>query len=149
VLVSTTDVRDGAAMLSRSILIVLSATCCLILAILEIRSDQTESASTKPYQATASAQLRQAVTIRNWDDGGDISRFAYLHTSEVFTSAVVHRSGQVSELPVALNPRVGAYRVKLANGRDQSLDEYVDGDNGIDGSSWFTMAASCTRHIHE
>jgi len=131
--VSTADFRGGAAMRSRSILVVLSATCCLILAISETHSNQTRSANSNAYSATVSAQLRQAVTIRNWDDGGDISRFAYVHTSEVFTSAVIHRSGPVSELPIALNPRVGAYRVKLENGRDQSLDEYVRGDNGIDG----------------
>jgi len=39
----------------------------------------------------------------------------------------------VSELTVALNPRIGAYRVKVEKGREESLDEYVGGGHGIDG----------------
>ena len=74
------------------------------------------------YSPAEAAQLRRSVTLQNWDDGGDVSRFVYLHTSEIFPSAVIHRSGPVSDLAVAPDPRIGAYRVKAENGREEDLN---------------------------
>jgi CubicO group peptidase (beta-lactamase class C family) len=118
-------------MLSRALLLVLATSCIL----LPIRATgvQNPSAKPEPNVPTEAAELRRAVTLQNWDDGGDISRFAYLHTSEIFPSAVIHRSGPVSELAVVPDSRVGAYRVKVENGREETLSEYISADHGIDG----------------
>ena len=48
------------------------------------------------------------VTLENWDDGGELSRFAYLHVSEIFPVAVVRRGGPVAPLPVEPNPATSA-----------------------------------------
>jgi len=118
-------------MSGRALLVVL-AVCCIVPAT-QRPGDQPRTANPEPYAPTESARLRRAVTLLNWDDGGDVSRFAYLHASEIFPSAVIHRYGPVSELAVAPNPKVGAYRVKAENGADEALSQYVTGGHGIDG----------------
>ena len=46
---------------------------------------------------------------------------------------MIHRSGPVSDLAVAPDPRVGPYRVKAENGREEDLNHYIAGGHGIDG----------------
>jgi CubicO group peptidase (beta-lactamase class C family) len=118
-------------MLPRALLVVL-ATCCIVPPT-RGTSEQTRPANPEPYASTEAARLRRAVTLQNWDDGGDVSRFVYLHASEIFPSAVIRRNGPVSELAVAPNPKVVAYRVKAENDREEALSEYIAADHGIDG----------------
>ena len=68
----------------------------------------------------------------NWDDGGERSRYVYLHASEFFPTAVVERSGPVSELLYEEDARVGAYEFTSESGERTSLEEYVSA-SGIDG----------------
>src|SRR5688572_2154893 len=67
------------------------------------------SAGPPGYSAEETARLRRAVTLENWDDGGEISRFVYQHVSEIFPVAVVRRGGAVVSLPVEPDPRIGRY----------------------------------------
>jgi hypothetical protein len=50
------------------------------------------------YTAAEASRLRRAVTLENWDDGGDVSRFVYLHMSQIFPAAVVRRSADTSSI---------------------------------------------------
>src|SRR5262245_37229317 len=85
------------------------------------------------YDAEEAGRLRRAVTLENWDDGGEISRFVYLHVSEVFPVAVVGRGGgPVSPLPGEGNPAVGRYVVDREGGRSLTLDDVVR-DGPFDG----------------
>src|SRR5262245_51332537 len=77
------------------------------------------------YSAEEAARLRRAVTLENWDDGGEISRFVYLNVSEIFPVAVVRRAGPMAPLPVAPDPAIGRYVVDRAGGRSVTLDEAV------------------------
>jgi CubicO group peptidase (beta-lactamase class C family) len=85
----------------------------------------TGSAQTTGPSAAESARLRRAVTLENWDDGGEISRFAYLNLSQVFPVAVVRRGGPILPLPVALDPAIGRFVAMRKDGRDVTLDELV------------------------
>jgi CubicO group peptidase (beta-lactamase class C family) len=73
--------------------------------------------------------LRSSVNIVNWDDGGDISRFVYLNSSEVFASAIVRRGGPARELPERPVPEVGRYALDDAGKRtlERFIDEELDG----------------------
>ncbi len=96
-------------------------------------SAQAPSQAGRVYSPTESERLRRAVNVQNWDDGGELTHFAYLHTSEVFLTADIHRKSSVSTLEEAPNPAVGAYVVKTENGRKVTLAEYIAADSGIDG----------------
>lgn len=77
------------------------------------------------YSAEEAARLRRAVTLENWDDGGELSRFAYRNISEIFPTAVVRRGGPVATLSEAPNPRIGAYIVDRKDDRAITLNEYL------------------------
>jgi CubicO group peptidase (beta-lactamase class C family) len=97
---------------------------------------QVRGNNSQTYLPTEAARLRGEVTLQNWDDGGDVSRFAYLHTSEIFPTAVIHRNGPLSVLEETRNPAVGAHLVqdlRTKSGSEETLDTYVAGDHGIDG----------------
>ena len=97
-------------------------------------SAQVPSHVSRVYSPTEAERLRRAVNIQNWDDGGELTHFAYLHTSEVFLTADIRRKGLESRLEEAPNPTVGAYVVKADDGRKATtLAEFIAGDPGIDG----------------
>lgn len=83
-------------------------------------------------RAEEAARLRRAVTLENWDDGGELSRFAYLNVSQLFSTTVVRRGGPIVPLPVALDPALGRYVVDTQGGRDVTLDQFVSGGS-LDG----------------
>jgi CubicO group peptidase (beta-lactamase class C family) len=85
------------------------------------------------YSAADAARLRRAITLQNWDDGGERSHFAYLHISEIFPTAVIQRSGMVSMLDRAPSAAVGAYPIVTDAGRRTTLAEYIAGDPRVDG----------------
>jgi CubicO group peptidase (beta-lactamase class C family) len=82
---------------------------------------------------TEAARLRREVNIQNWDDGGPVSHFAFLHTSEVFPTAVIPRAGPLTALEDAPNPAVGSYVVSGGDDRRLTLDQYIAEGHGIDG----------------
>lgn len=97
------------------------------------RAAQTSSQASSAYVPTENQRIRRAINIQNWDDGGELTHYAYLHMSEVFPTADISRSGPISPLVEAPNPAVGGYVVKTENGHKVTLAEFVAGDNGVDG----------------
>jgi CubicO group peptidase (beta-lactamase class C family) len=76
------------------------------------------------YSADEASRLRRAITLENWDDGGELSRFAYQHVSEIFPVAVIKRGGgPIAPLPVEPNPAIGRYVVESEGGRSVTLDQ--------------------------
>ncbi len=69
---------------------------------------------------------REEVTLPNWADGGELSRWVYTHPSEVFPAAVVRRDGAPVELTEALRSEIGQLKCKTAKGLDQSLYEAIN-----------------------
>jgi CubicO group peptidase (beta-lactamase class C family) len=84
------------------------------------------------YSAEEAGRLRRAVTLDNWDDGGALSRFVYLHVSEVFPVAVVRRGGAVAPLAEEIDPAIGRYVIDKTSGRALTLEQAVD-DGPFDG----------------
>ena len=82
-------------------------------------------ADAQSYSAQAATRLRREVTLENWDDGGERSRFAYLNISQVFPVAIVRRAGPIVTLPSEPNPAVGRYVVEKESGRDITLDQLL------------------------
>jgi CubicO group peptidase (beta-lactamase class C family) len=112
-------------------------TMLAITGLLRVMSRPTYAQAPNPaasaYVPTESQRIRRAINLQNWDDGGDLTHYAYLHTSEIFPVAGIHRSGLSSALVEAPNPAVGAYVVETENGPKVTLAEFVAGDHGIDG----------------
>lgn len=83
----------------------------------------------RPVDPQSAAELdrvmRAQVNRQSWDDGGEVSHWAYLHTSEVFPVAAVGRAGPVRELPVHLRPEIGDFPLPQRDGRKQTLQEYI------------------------
>jgi len=111
----------------------IAAVMVLMLATNLATEAQVQSQTTRVYTPTESERLRRAVNAQNWDDGGELTHFTYLHVSQVFLTEDIYRKGAVSILEEAPNPRVGAYTVETKDGRKVTLAEFVSGDNGIDG----------------
>jgi len=82
-------------------------------------------ADAQTYSAQEAARLRREVTLENWDDGGERSRFAYLNISQVFPAAIVRRAGPIVMLPPDPNPAIGRYVVEKKGGRDITLDQLL------------------------
>ena len=80
--------------------------CVLITSYLpgDASGQQINDATPHPPQAEANFHISatdidkylSAVNLKNWDDGGELSRFVYLRTSLVFPAANVQRAGPVS-----------------------------------------------------
>jgi CubicO group peptidase (beta-lactamase class C family) len=105
---------------------VLTRCAELMLAVVLAVAGATLVAAGPPgYTADEAGRLRRAVTLENWDDGGEISRFVYLNVSEVFPVAVVRRGGPVAALPVQPKPAIGRYVVDRSSGRAVTLDDAV------------------------
>jgi CubicO group peptidase (beta-lactamase class C family) len=60
----------------------------------------------------------------------DFTRFAYLNTSQCFPHALIHRSGRVAGLQVALSADVGSTR-EMTHAGEMTLDEWTS--NHLDG----------------
>ena len=111
----------------------IAAVMVLMLATNLASKAQVRSQTTRLYTPTESERLRRAVNVQNWDDGGELTHFAYLNVSQIFLTEDIHRKGPVSVLEEAPDPKVGAYLVETKDGRKVTLAEYISGDNGIDG----------------
>src|SRR5207253_175342 len=76
--------------------------------------------------------MRAQVTVDNWDKGGPLSHWVYIHLSEVFPAAVVRRAGAIVDLPAQLRPEIGGLKLKNDSGSDQTLDQFVN-NCAVDG----------------
>lgn len=59
--------------------------------------------------------VRTGITRANWDEGGDRSRWVYLHPSEIFPAAMLHRAAPERVLPVRLRPEIGAFELDASH----------------------------------
>lgn len=78
-----------------------------------------------PQDNTEAYNLRPLVNVKSWDDGGAISRFVYLHASEVFPAAIIKRSGPVSAMNAKLRPEIGDFVVEKQAGTDVTLRQVI------------------------
>ena len=76
--------------------------------------------------------IRKDVTVANWDKGGELSHWVYLHPSEVFPAGVVRREGALVDLPEALRPEIAQLELKGDNGSSQRLWQMVN-NGAVDG----------------
>jgi len=74
-------------------------------------------------EALASRFIRATWSL---DADPDLTRFAYLNTSQLFRHALIHRSGPIAELPSAPNSEIGKTKVKTHAG-EMTLDEWTAG----------------------
>lgn len=77
-------------------------------------------------------ELRRQVNRESWDNGGELSRFVYLHSSEVFAAAIVKRSGPVRVFGKRLRPQIAGFVVGDAKTPGRTLAELL-ADSGLDG----------------
>jgi CubicO group peptidase (beta-lactamase class C family) len=93
-------------------------------------SPEAEAPAFSPEEAE---RLSRAVNLENWDDGGEISRFAFLSMPEIFATAVIPRgAGEALPLPVARDDEISRYQVTLEPGGVVSFDDYVS-SGALDG----------------
>ena len=91
---------------------------------------QTHATPQMPVQRERSLHAR--VTLQNWDNGGELSRFVYLNATEIFPAAPVLRAGTVRDLPIHLRPEIGNFVINRQAGKDITLHEFVNGQD-MDG----------------
>jgi CubicO group peptidase (beta-lactamase class C family) len=83
-------------------------------------------------QSTTNGSMRAQVTVENWDKGGAISHWTYLHACGVSPTAIIRRGGATLDLPVQLLPEIGALKVLGANQKGQTLDQFIN-NGAVDG----------------
>jgi len=71
----------------------IAAVILLMLATNVASKAQIQSQASRVYTPTESERLRPAINVQNWDDGGELTHFAYLHVSQVFLTEDIHRNG--------------------------------------------------------
>ena len=76
--------------------------------------------------------FRAQVTLQNWDNGGELSRFVYLNATQIFPAASVVRAGAVRDLPLHLRPEIGNFVIDQQAGKDVTLHQFLTGGE-IDG----------------
>ena len=68
------------------------------------------------YSAKEIEDLRAQLSLSNWDRGGELSRFAFLHAPLFFRTSVLHRAGPVAALDWAPLSEVAAHPVRTGGG---------------------------------
>ena len=76
------------------------------------------------YSLEEATAFREAWTMDNWDDGGPLMRYVFLHMPEFWTHSVIHRGGPVKDLPLALRDDVAGFVTKTEMG-ELPLADYV------------------------
>jgi CubicO group peptidase (beta-lactamase class C family) len=104
------------------------------LLLLSLAACAPSSAPEKPaFSPEESERLAREVNLDNWDDGGEISRYAFLSMPKIFKSAVISRGGgEVLPLETALDPAIPRYTVTLEGRGAMALDDYVS-SGALDG----------------
>ena len=77
------------------------------------------------YTAEDAFGNHREFTYQNWSDGGEIMHYAFLHMSEFFTQAVIHRSGSISQLSSNARDDLAGLAVNTRMG-EMTLDAYVN-----------------------
>ncbi len=77
------------------------------------------------YGAERSFKNHAEFSLRDWSDGGEIMHYTFLHMSEFFTQALIHRAGPISELVADDRDDVRSYGLETKLGRID-LESYVE-----------------------
>src|SRR5439155_19880794 len=83
-------------------------------------------------QPAAPTPTRAQVTAENWDKGGAVSRWAYLHVSEVSPTAIIRRGRSIVDLPQQLRPEIGALKLSPPGEPEETLEQFVN-NGAVDG----------------
>jgi CubicO group peptidase (beta-lactamase class C family) len=104
------------------------ATILLLFAVMCFGQEPAPSISSVDHQRS----LRAQVNLKNWDEGGELTHWVFLHPGEVFPAAVVRRAGAVRDLPLRLRPEIGDFVVAQSDGRPVTLRDFIQLGN-VDG----------------
>ena len=83
-------------------------------------------------QPPVPSAMRAQVTVENWDKGGAVSRWAYLHVSEVSPTAIIRRGRSIIDLPQQLRPEIGALKLSPPGEPEETLEQFVN-NGAVDG----------------
>jgi CubicO group peptidase (beta-lactamase class C family) len=89
--------------------------------------------SKQTFAPTEDTRIRRTINNVNWDDGGEITHYVYLHTSEIFQTAVISARTPATPLEEASKPEVGSFIVSNEKDQKVTLDKYLAESRGIDG----------------
>ena len=78
----------------------------------------------KDFDLEESRRFHRELANRKFTDGGEMSRYLYLHFSEFYPHAVISRGGEIRELPLDLRQDVSNFNTTTDRG-EQSLNDYV------------------------
>jgi len=76
------------------------------------------------YTLEQSRAMHAAWTADNWDDGGDITRYTWLHMIEFWPHSIINRGGPVRRLPPTVRQDVANFITKTDLG-ELRLEDYV------------------------
>lgn len=82
------------------------------------------------YSIADADAYRRGFTIDNWDDGGPLTRYVFLHMSEFWAHSLIDRAGEIRPLERALRDDLDKAIVRTAAG-EQPLEDYVE-DERVD-----------------
>jgi hypothetical protein len=82
-------------------------------------------------QPPVPSAMRAQVTVENWDKGGAVSHWAYLHASEVSPTAIIRRGRSIVDLPQQLRPEIGALKLSSPGEPEETLEQFVN-DGAVD-----------------
>jgi CubicO group peptidase (beta-lactamase class C family) len=94
------------------------------LTVMVIATSVSALADEDGYSLEEATLYRSQWTIDNWDDGGPLMRYVFLHMTEFWHHSVIDRSGQVTNLPLNLRDDVAKF-VTITEQGDLSLSSYV------------------------
>jgi len=90
------------------------------------------SQSYNGFTADEVHNIHQKWNLENWDNGGELSRYLFLNTSEFWTHAIISRHGKVKDLKENFRKEIAAFKIQTESG-EMSLQEYVDSSKKVDG----------------
>ncbi len=84
------------------------------------------------YSLGEANAFRNEWNMDNWDDGGPLMRYVFLHMPEFWNHSVISRAGPVRELPLALREDVAGFATTTDRG-ELTLANYV-GNSTVNGA---------------
>lgn len=83
------------------------------------------TAGDQGYSLEETAAFHKEWNLDNWDEGGPLMRYVFLHMSEFWSHSLINRGGAVRELPLALQDEVAKFVTTTRDG-EMTLADYVN-----------------------
>lgn len=77
------------------------------------------------YDLDSARTFHEETTLQNWSDDPRLMHYSFLHMSEFFPHAIIHRNEPASELDEALRDDIAGFQVDSTLGRT-TLERYVE-----------------------